>query len=434
MSRVLPSLVQWHEGMLLSPHHFQQVNNYMQHMFSIFGLSSAGFMYGVLDLQIDSACLSSGVLRVLKTSGIFRDGCSFEYDAMFDQPLERNLNEYFLEHSTPVKIYLAIPMARIGENQVTGDTARYYSSEMESINDENIGDNAINIPVLRPRMRLLLESEVDAPYSCFPIFEAEKSVEGGITGTNFIAPFIVINEHSKISDLCREVTQLIRSKISYFSDRKDNFGQNEVEESLSNLKLLIQALLPLESLLTMKIIQPFEIYKCLLDTISKVISINPTQFIPKMPTYNHEDLFKTFNGITEYAKNILVNLKQQYDIISFEKDGSVFKLQMKKEWLEKDEITIGIQKTFSATEDDLLGWISGLQIASESMLSTTKDRRVLGADRTILERGAYITQPNGMKLLSVKTRNSYIKPGEKLCLLNASHTVLPEGVVFYADS
>ncbi len=111
----------------------------------------------------------------------------------------------------------------------------------------------------------------------------------------------------------------------------------------------------------------------------------------------------------------------------------MFKLQMKKEWLEKDEIAIGIQRAFSTTEDDLINWINGVQIASESMMTAIRDRRVLGAERTIMERGAYITQPNGMKLIAVKTKTAYIKPMEKLCLINSSQTIIPEEVILYVD-
>jgi hypothetical protein len=50
-----------------------------------------------------------------------------------------------------------------------------------------------------------------------------------------------------------------------------------------------------------------------------------------------------------------------------------------------------------------------------------------------MERGSYITQPSGMKILSVKTRSAYIKPMEKLCLVNPSCSVIPEEVILYAD-
>jgi type VI secretion system protein ImpJ len=155
--------------------------------------------------------------------------------------------------------------------------------------------------------------------------------------------------------------------------------------------------------------------------------------IPRLPAYDHNDLYKTFDSLIQYAKNILNGLKQQYDIIHFEKDGSVFKLMMKKEWLDRNEIAIGIQKSFSASDDEILAWINGVQIASESMLSVARDKRVLGAERKILERGAYITQPSGMTIISVKVKTAYIRSAEKLCLLNTSQNTVPDEAVLYAE-
>jgi hypothetical protein len=62
-----------------------------------------------------------------------------------------------------------------------------------------------------------------------------------------------------------------------------------------------------------------------------------------------------------------------------------------------------------------------------------RDKRVLGAERRILERGEYITQPNGMTIIAVKVKTAYIKPSEKLCLLNSSQSAVPEEVVLYAE-
>jgi type VI secretion system protein ImpJ len=427
------SFIQWHEGMLLSPQHFQQSDSYTQHLFGVFGLSCYAFCYGIHELAVDTSTLSAGVLRVMKVRGIFRDGYHFDYDAMFDPPLEKNLSKYFTSHKVPVKIYLAIPVRKEGDNELTGDMARYYSDEIIGINDENTGDNLINIPVLKPRMRLLLEHEIDARYTSFPIFEAEKAIDGGFAATNFIPPYITLDEHSQVSIMCREVAQIIRGKVSYFADRKDNYATTAIDESMTALRLLMQAVLPLEAIIKINGIQPFEMYKCLLHAVSNIISITPASLIPMLPTYDHENMFLTFNALVQYAKNILAAMKQRYNIIHFQKEENIFKLLMRPEWLKGDEIAIGIQRAFSLSENEILSWISGVQIASESMLHLIKDRRVLGAERSIMERGAYITQPNGMTILAIKTKSAYIKASENLCLVNSSQQILPEEVVLYAE-
>ncbi len=429
----MEACVQWYEGMLISPQHFQQSENYLQHLLREFSSAHSAFGYGVYDLKIDTSALASGVIRVLNARGIFKDGLFFDFDALHDSPLERNLSEYFATSSTPVKIYLAVPARKVGENQLTGDMARYYSSEISNVCDENTGDNPKNISTLKPRLKLLLENEMDARYTGFPIFEAQKSIDGGVVSTDYIAPYITINEHSKIAEMCREVAQIIRGKVSYFADRKDNYSRTASDESMASLRLLIQAALPLEAIVRTNDIQPFEVYKYLLNAISFIVSINPTQLIPRLTIYDHENLFYTFSGLLQYARDVLGHLKQQYDIIHFDKDGDTFKLQMKKEWLEKGTLAIGVQKPFILTDDDMLNWIKGVRIASESMLPMIRDKRVLGAERVILERGEYITQPNGMTIISVKVQPSFIKSAEKLCLVNNSVTFVPEEVILYAD-
>lgn len=423
-------VVQWHEGMLLSPQHFQQSDNYFQHILSKIG---PNFSYGVCDFQIDTAALTSGIVRIMKTSGFFQDGLYFDFDAMQDKPLEKNLSEYFSSNSAPIKIYLAVYARHIGGNLLSGATARYYSAEVANINDENIGDNPINIPILKPRLQLLSEDEVDARYTAFPIVELTKTQDKGIVMTDFLPPFIEIDEHSKISQMCREIIQLTREKISYFADRKDNFERNMSDESMTCLRLLIQSVLPLEAMVNTKRVHPFEIYKFLIQMTSSIIAIYPSHMIQQMPAYNHENLFDVFNGLVKFSKDILQNLKRRYDVIKFVKEENIFKLAMKKEWLQQNEMAIGIRKSYSITDDDILQWIKGVQIASESMLPLLKDRRILGAERRILERGEFITQPAGVTIIAVNPQNFYIKPAEKLCLVNNSLNFTPEEVTLYAE-
>lgn len=429
----MESLVQWHEGMLISPQHFQMTTGYFQKIMGNLSASISPFGYGLFDFKIDSSCLSSGLIRVLRAKGFFRDGLFFDFDATRDDPLEINLGDYFSVNSTATKIYLAVATWRSGENMLEGELARYRSSEISGLKDENTGKEAITIPILKPNLKLFQESHVDARYQSFPVFEVEKSVDGGVVGTKFIAPFLTIDEHSKITEMCSTLVRIIRDKISYFADRKENFARNQTEESLTNLRLLIQAVIPLETVLSVSGLHPFELFKVLSQTASNIMAINPAQLIPRLPAYNHEDLYDCFYQLFEYVHGIVSHLKQKYDVVLFEKIQDEFRLIMHPNWLERDEIAIGIRKPFSATDSDIINWIGGLQIASESMLPLIKDHRVLGAERRILERGEYITQPNGVTIIAVKTQTTYIKANEPLCLSSSNFDVIPEEVILYAE-
>ena len=429
----MESLVQWHEGMLISPQHFQLTTGYFQQVIENVSASMFPFGYGLFDLKVDSSCLSSGLVRVLKAKGFFHDGLFFDFDVSRDDPLELNLGEYFSANSIATKVYLAVAKRRSGENMLEGELARYSSSEISDIKDENTGKEPITIPILKPNLKLLQESNVDARYQSFPIFEVEKSVEGGVAATKFIAPMLVLNEHSKIVEMCSSLVRIIRDKISYFADRKENFARNQTEESMSNLRLLIQAAIPLETALNVRGLHPFELFKVLSQTAASIMAINPAQLIPRLPAYNHEDLYNCFHQLFEYIYGVVSYLKQKYDVVLFDKIQDEFRLMMHQDWLKKDEIAIGIRKPFSATDSDIINWINGLQIASESMMPLIKDRRVLGAERRILERGEYITQPNGVTIISVKTKTTYIKANEQLCLLSSNFNVVPEEIILYAE-
>ncbi len=429
----MESLVQWHEGMLISPQHFQLTTGYFQQAIGYVSASIFPFGYGLFDLKIDTSCLASGLIRVLKAKGFFPDGLFFDFDAVRDDPLELNLGDYFSINSSATKIFLAVPSRRSGENMLEGDLARYMSSEITDVKDENTGKEPISVPILKPNLKLFQEFQVDARYQRFPIFEVEKSTEGGVVGTEFLYPLLALDEHSKIVEMCSTLVRIIRDKISYFADRKGNFARNQTEESLSNLRLLIQAVIPLETVLKINGLHPFELFKALSQTAAFVMSVNPAQLIPKLPVYDHENLYNCFNQLCEYVHGIVSHLKQKYDVILFEKIQDEFRLMMHPDWLEKDEIAIGIRKPFSATENDIINWIGGVQIASESMMPLIKDRRVLGAERRILERGEYITQPNGVTIISVKTQTTYIKANEHLCLTSSNFDVIPEEIIFYAE-
>ena len=429
----MESMIQWHEGMLISPQHFQLTTGYFQQVTGNVVASISPFGYGLFDLKIDNSCLSSGLVRVLNAKGFFRDGLFFDFDAVRDNPLELNLEEYFTTNSTATKICLAVTSRRSGENMLEGDLARYVSSEISDVKDENTGKEPISVPILKPNLKLLPESQIDARYQSFPIFEAEKSIDGGVSSTKFIAPLLKLDSHSKIIEMCSTIVRIIRDKISYFADRQENFARNQAEESLANLRLLIQAVIPLETVLNISGLHPFELFKALSQTAASVMAINPAQLIPRLPAYNHEDLYDCFYQLFEYVHEIMSHLKQKYDVILFDKEEDEFRLLIHSDWLKKDEIAIGIRKPFSATDSDILNWIGGLQIASESMLPLIKDHRVLGAERRILERGEYITQPNGVTIIAVKTQTAYIKANEKLCLCNSNLDVIPEEIILYAE-
>ena len=84
-----PSLpVQWHEGMLLSPQHFQQDAIHQATESALKAYLSEPMSWGVERLAFDNALLGGGRIRVLSLRAVFPDGTPVWYEAEEDPPLE----------------------------------------------------------------------------------------------------------------------------------------------------------------------------------------------------------------------------------------------------------------------------------------------------------------------------------------------------------
>ena len=55
----------WNEGMLLTPHHFQQWDNYHEQLLQSRIRSVAPFAYGVLDLQITHEAIANANFQIV---------------------------------------------------------------------------------------------------------------------------------------------------------------------------------------------------------------------------------------------------------------------------------------------------------------------------------------------------------------------------------
>src|SRR5262249_33848997 len=77
--------VEWFEGMLLAPQHFQLMNARVDSLVAWQTLSAAPFSWGVRRLVFDQGLLPAGVLRVLALDAILPDGTAVSYSAEWEQ-------------------------------------------------------------------------------------------------------------------------------------------------------------------------------------------------------------------------------------------------------------------------------------------------------------------------------------------------------------
>ncbi len=88
--------IEWHEGMLLSPQHFQQLSARLDSLVGWQTLAAAPFSWGIRRLAFDNGLLPTGLLRVLELEAILPDGTAVQYSAANPEhgTLELSLTPY----------------------------------------------------------------------------------------------------------------------------------------------------------------------------------------------------------------------------------------------------------------------------------------------------------------------------------------------------
>ena len=64
----------WNEGMLLTPHHFQQQDNYHEELLSSRIRSVMQHEYGVIELRVNHEAIANGSFQVTNIRAVMPDG------------------------------------------------------------------------------------------------------------------------------------------------------------------------------------------------------------------------------------------------------------------------------------------------------------------------------------------------------------------------
>ncbi|MDO9360750.1 MAG: type VI secretion system baseplate subunit TssK, partial [Polaromonas sp.] len=148
--------IQWHEGMLLSPQHFQQTSSRLDSLVAWHTLLAAPFAWGVRRLKFDLGLLPAGIVRVLQLEAIMPDGTSVSYfaDNASHGTLDLNLAPFAEELGNgPVNFYLLLPVTKSMRDK--GSPARFRSVASIQVEDEVSEALPADVPRLLPNLSLV---------------------------------------------------------------------------------------------------------------------------------------------------------------------------------------------------------------------------------------------------------------------------------------
>ena len=435
----LPESIEWYEGMLLAPQHFQQLARRSEDLPAFLTLAAQPFAWGVRSMAIDAAMLPAGILRINQLEAVMPDGLvvwhsSEEPDSA---PLEIALAPFADQlQQGELMVHLAV-VAADGTGDAGGAGDRYRSLPGINVQDETSEAEAVVISRRRPNLQLIPGSTPSARFVSFPLATVARENELFRRGP-FVPPLLAVGENSPLRAMCAALVVRLREKAVFLA-KQTSIPSSKLEDRLEFLELKdklrsIVVLLPyFESVLSTEPVHPYPLYLALSALLGPLSLLRPGAVPPPPVPYRHGDLYSTFVSVEKNLEDMLSAVSQTYREIKFRFDAGNFSLPMDPGWL-GGRLVVGLR---GQSERDLSAWMDGSLIGSESVLDGLREKRILGAARTRIERADElgIAAGAGITLYTIQPDPEFVHAGRALVIVNPAETATPlrpSEIILYA--
>jgi type VI secretion system protein ImpJ len=432
----IPESIQWHEGLLLTPQHFQQLSLRQESLLQYVAGAIAPFNWGVRRFEWDAAGLAGGRLRVLRLDAVMPDGLVVSYGARGGRELGGGeLSVDLAPHAERLKgggsvtVYLAIA-ARDAEPGARDKDGRYFSVEGDPVADEQTGDGALVIPRLRPHLKLAAGDPPGKNHVSFPLARVRHS-GAALTLEGFIPPALAVARDSALGRMCSDAARHMREKAMFLADRLrgtsggigGGAGARAVldRETEALVRCLVAPLPQIEAVLATGVTHPYLVYLAFCAAAGQVATMGGSLEPPLFHTYDHDDLAATFTEVLGYIRGKV-------------EGGGVYSIDFDPAWATK-RLVLGMRARPGVNETQLTDWGKDCIIGSRAQMDALRRNRVRGARRSLIERDEDLVPPRDVLLFSLMPDPEYVEPGEVLQIFDAAggrgQETRPSAIVLY---
>jgi type VI secretion system protein ImpJ len=387
--------LQWSEGMLLSPQHFQQNDIYWARQIQSVAALLQPYYWGIDELQIDLKQLAAGILSVTKLRALFKDGLFVDYDSEDEttDPLSLVLKDHMNKDVKTLRIYVNVPIRTEGAASAKS-TRRYASIGGGLVADENTGLEAVAISRLKPVLSLSKEKLQDN-YTSLPLLEIDSSFDGAYRIGSYIPPLLKISSFRAMGESClqtrfRKLAIKMRGKAHQLAgittEKEEGYGAALNEQQAHIIRHMVSNLPSLEVMSAAGKTHPFDAFERLAALSGQLCAIARTPVPPVVLDYDHEDIARGFEQLLTFADLAIsaVGLPYSSVVLAEQKNGN-FSIPFAKAWLSRRLL---LEVTFANNQgkEQVLEWVRHSRIGSSSMLKVLTERRMQGAALEHIER------------------------------------------------
>ena len=433
MSRPIPDLIQWHEGLLLTPQHFQQLSARVESLIQALPSWYVPFYWGVRTFEYDPSDFTAGILTVRTLDAVMPDGLHVSIDGHRDtlqldlRPLASALRQ------TPMPVHLAIPLA---DGHAPSPLQRYSSYEGEPVVDANTGDGSVAIPRLKPHLSLIAAVQPPSRFISFPLIEVRCEGETYLA-TPFAPPTLHVALSSPLGRKCADVAERLRTKASELAERAILTPQSPfAAEARSQLHSLVSALPGFEAVLRTDSAHPCALYVELCRLAGHVAVLSRGLIPPTFQPYVHNDPRKSFEQVVQFIMQAVdEGLPDTVRRFAFQLEEDVFRLPADAAWTSAFALgsfaRIVLAVRCAAADDLVIAWGENCVVGGASVVASLLARRVLGLRRAYADHIGELLPPRGMYLFELTPDAEVLPPVDDLLVLGSSAGVRPEALYLY---
>jgi type VI secretion system protein ImpJ len=444
----IPEAIDWHDGLLLTPQHFQQISRRQEALLQYNNALIAPFYWGIRYLKIDEQNLFRGLVQIKHLEAVMPDGLVVSYregddlQAEHGLQIDLNKNEEIKRHQR-MKIYLAVaPQSR---QMSKGEHARYDFYVGEPVVDEFTGEGKVRIRRLIPHLRLIVSDNPPQETVNFPLLEVEYKTDGFVQ-TKFIPPLLIVTSnqragaHSQLGIDCERIAKTVRDKAQELAGRAEtqsSSGAMRLDlETKSWIRSLAASLPHLEAILSTEVSHPFPIYLALCSMAGHLAALG-AKLVPDKPSYNHYDLRKTFQPVIQFIEQaIQEGLTSSFSSHLFTYHDEFYSIKFEPEWMHR-RLAFSLRGRPGVSPDELIEWGQECLIGSQRFMQSMRQKRILGARRDHIKRDGDLVPPKDVVLFSLKADPEFIEPDEILQIFNRSahrDTARPVEIVLHVKN
>ncbi len=394
--RSVHDAIQWHEGMLLLPQHFQQMDRRIEHLLSYHLHTTLPYAWGIIDFQYDTAAALSGRIYVHNLEAIMPDGSIVSANTQQANSLSLDLKPFMATLQQKVMtLYVTMVPYQWDKGNATSENPRFYSVDSATVVDENTGENTVAIPMLKPNITLRLAESEPLGVVALPLLKIQR-LENVYHILEYFPPQLKISRDSSIGTLCGALSQRIREKIIFLRDRMSSQTSDIVSTDTEKIiAALGGGLLSLEAMTMAGVSHPFHLYLQLIQTISQMMIVAPGTAPPLLNVYHHNNLRSSFQEVLAVAHGLLDRIQEGYHVVPFSLIDRIFSLPLVPQW-QTSHLVVGAKAPTNMSEKEVASWISQAVIATDDRADDCRARRILGANRH------FVTSTDEAKLMAAR--------------------------------